>query len=93
MPGAAALVLISGGSSAMTGIFSSITAARLDSEETLAGDWTSGFEVAAVVEVVVVGGAVPLGLMFSLVAGWEAWGAICSGRGAGYRASVSCVCK
>ena len=75
----------------MTGIFSSTTAARLDSEETLAGDWTSGFEDEAAV-VVVVGGAVPLGLMFSLVAGWEAWGALCDRRGAGHRALVSCVC-
>ena len=82
MPGAAALALISGGSSAMTGIFSSTTA-RLDSEETLAGGGTSvGFDDAAAA-VVVMEGAVPLGLTFSLVAGWEAWGAVCEGRGAG----------
>ena len=78
----------------MTGIFSSTTAARLDSEETLAGGRTSGFEdAAAAVEVVVVGGAVPLGLMFSLVAGWDAWGAVCDRRGAGHRVLVSCMCK
>jgi hypothetical protein len=93
MPGAAALVLISGGSSAMTGIFSSITAARLDSEETLAGGRTSGFEDAAAVEVVVVGGEVPLGLMFSLVAGWEAGGAVCDRRGAVHHVLVSWMCE
>jgi len=67
MPGAAALVLISGGSSDMTGIFSST--ARLDSDETLAAGGTSVFDdddAAATVE----GAAVLLllGLTFSLVA-------------------------
>jgi len=67
----------------MTGIFSSTTT-RLDSEETLAGGGTSVvFDGAAAAVVMEVEGAVPLGLMFSLVAGWEAWGAACEGRGAG----------
>jgi len=61
MPGAADLVLISGGSSDMTGIFSSTT--RLDSEEILAAGGTSVFD-GTVVE-----GAVTFGLTFSLVAG------------------------
>lgn len=59
MPAAGALALISGGSSAMTGIFSSMT--RADSDEVLVA---GGASVAATGE-----GTVPLGLVFSLVAG------------------------
>jgi len=69
----------------MTGIFSSTTAAaRLDSEDTLAMGGSSVFGAAAAVVVVGVmeGTVLPLGLMFSLLAGWEAWGATCCGRGA-----------
>ena len=81
MPGAAALALISGGSSAMTGIFSS----RADSKEVFVAGW--GLEagvgaVAAVAGVVVVAGAVTLGLAFSLVAGIGALAGAGTWRGA-----------
>ena len=68
MPGAAALALISGGSSAMTGIFSS----RADSKEVLAAGLVSEAGVGAVAAVagaVVVAGSVTVGLTFSLVTG------------------------
>ena len=81
MPGAAALALISGGSSAMTGIFSS----RADSKEVLVAGWVSEAGVgafAAVAGAVVVEGSVALGLAFSLVAGTGALAIAGKWRGA-----------
>lgn len=78
MPGAAALPLISGGSSAMTGIFSS--SARVDSEEILAADWVSGTAIAA--------GAALAGLVFSVAAG----GKSCV-EGCGWAADVISLAK
>lgn len=61
MPGAAALVLISGGSSVMTAIFSSTT--RADSEEVLVAGWTSAAVAGA--------GVMVAGLAFSVATGRE----------------------
>ena len=82
MPGAAALALISGGSSAMTGIFSSRI--RADSDEALVAGWPSvvGAVTGAAAAAGASAGAAPLGLTFSLVAGRESWVVGCEGRGA-----------
>lgn len=72
MPGAAALVSISGGSSVMTAIFSSTM--RADSEEVLVAGWAS---VAAAGT-----GEMAAGLAFSLATGRESWVEGCEGRGA-----------
>jgi len=78
MPGAAALALISGGSSAMTGIFSSRM--RADSDEALVVGLTSVTDAGAAAGTVA--GAIALGLVFSLVAGRGAWVVGCEERGA-----------
>jgi hypothetical protein len=79
MPGAAALALISGGSSAMTGIFSSRI--RADSDEALVVGWTSVAGTGAAV-VGTVAGAMTLSLVFSLMAELRSWVEGCEGRGA-----------
>jgi len=90
MPGAAALALISGGSSAMTGIFSS----RADSEEVLAAGWVSvvaGVGAgAAVTGAVAATGAFTLGLAFSLVVFRGCWVVGFEVRGASQLRLVSC---
>lgn len=69
MPGAAALPLISGGSSAITGIFSLL--ARADSEDVLAAGWASG--TAIVAGAAGAAGAALTGLVFSLDVGRGSW--------------------
>lgn len=83
MPGAAALPLISGGSSAVTGIFSS--SARVDSEEVLAAGCVSGTAVAA--------GAAGAGLMFSVAAGSESCVEGCGGATGVVSLAKFCICK